>query len=73
MSRRTARASGSTARLVERLAFDPDLLLGMLRARHGYSRRDLWSPELKQIRSSAPGALFSEPCLAAELLRRAAP
>lgn len=55
MSRRTARASSSTARLVERLALDPDLLLGMLRSRHGFSRRDLWSAELKRIRSSAPG------------------
>ena len=55
MSRRTARASASTARLVARLALDHDLLLGILRSLHGYSRRDLWSAELKRPRSSAPG------------------
>ena len=51
MSRRTARASASTARLVARLALDPDLLLGMLRSRRGYSRRDLWDGDQTQASS----------------------
>ncbi len=38
---RTRRASGSTHRLVDRIALDRDLLARIVRRRFGYSRRDI--------------------------------